>query len=173
MKGMPLIHYFVNNRRYGRTFTNGHLSTTATSLQRPFFLVDSPYIWACFNLSTTATFFCPQGGSCERFNCVQKGHLFRQKWYTAISRKVVGKSARDNAERYCGWFWVHCSSKKLKEWHERAWTYVYNCSKERNNRRFSSYSVRNRLLIISHITFRDCRVHNFSVNLSRNSCIKG
>ena len=22
--------------------------------------------------------------------------------YTAISRKVVGKSARDNAERYCG-----------------------------------------------------------------------
>ena len=31
---------------------------------------------------------------------------------TAISRKVVGKSARDNAERYCRWFWVHCSSKK-------------------------------------------------------------
>ena len=24
--------------------------------------------------------------------------------YTAISRKVVGKSARDNPERYCGWF---------------------------------------------------------------------
>ena len=23
---------------------------------------------------------------------------------TAISRKVVGKSAHDNAERYCGWF---------------------------------------------------------------------
>ena len=23
---------------------------------------------------------------------------------TAISRKVVGKSARDNPERYCGWF---------------------------------------------------------------------
>ena len=22
---------------------------------------------------------------------------------TAISRKVVGKSARDNPERYCGW----------------------------------------------------------------------
>ena len=25
-------------------------------------------------------------------------------WYTAISRKVVGKSARDNPERHCGWF---------------------------------------------------------------------
>ena len=24
--------------------------------------------------------------------------------YTAISRKVVGKSARDNPERHCGWF---------------------------------------------------------------------
>jgi len=23
---------------------------------------------------------------------------------TAISRKVVGKSARDNPEKYCGWF---------------------------------------------------------------------
>ena len=35
--------------------------------------------------------------------------------YTAISRKVVGKSARDNPERYCGWFWVHRSSKKKIE----------------------------------------------------------
>ena len=24
--------------------------------------------------------------------------------FAAISRKVVGKSARDNPERYCGWF---------------------------------------------------------------------
>ena len=34
--------------------------------------------------------------------------------YTAISRKVVGKSARDNPQRYCGWFGVHCSSKKFE-----------------------------------------------------------
>ena len=44
--------------------------------------------------------------------------------------------------------------------------------KESNNRRFNSYSVRNSVLIISHITFRDCRVHTFSDNLSRNSCKK-
>ena len=31
-----------------------------------------------------------------------------------ISRKVVGKSARDNPEWYCGWFLVHCSSKKFE-----------------------------------------------------------
>ena len=40
--------------------------------------------------------------------------------------------------------------------------------KERNNSRFDSYSVRNGLLIISNITFRNCRVHIFSDNLSRN-----
>ena len=43
--------------------------------------------------------------------------------------------------------------------------------KESNKSRFYSYSVRNSELIISHITFRDCRVHIFSDNLPRNSCI--
>ena len=33
--------------------------------------------------------------------------------------------------------------------------------KESNKSRFDSYSVRNSVLIISHITFRDCRVHFF------------
>ena len=43
--------------------------------------------------------------------------------------------------------------------------------KESNKSRFDSYSVRNSVLIMSHITFRDCRVHFFSDNLSRNSCM--
>ena len=43
--------------------------------------------------------------------------------------------------------------------------------KESKKSRFDSYSVRNSVLIISHITFRDCRVHFFSDNLSRSSCI--
>ena len=38
--------------------------------------------------------------------------------------------------------------------------------KESNKSRFDSYSVRNSVLIISHITFRDCRAHIFSDNLS-------
>ena len=41
----------------------------------------------------------------------------------------------------------------------------------KQQRRFDSYSVRKSVLIVSHITFRDCRVHIFSDNLSRNSCI--
>ena len=43
--------------------------------------------------------------------------------------------------------------------------------KESNKSRFDSYSVRNSVLNIYHITFWDCRVHIFSDNLSRNSCI--
>ena len=43
--------------------------------------------------------------------------------------------------------------------------------KESNKSRFDSYSVRNSVLIISHITFRDCRGHFFSDNLSWNCCI--
>ena len=48
---------------------------------------------------------------------------------------------------------------------------MYLSAKESNKSRFDSYSVRNSVLRISHITFRDCRVHIFSDNLSRNSCI--
>ena len=35
----------------------------------------------------------------------------------------------------------------------------------------STASVRNSVFIISHVAVRDCRVHFFSENLSRNSCM--
>ena len=44
--------------------------------------------------------------------------------------------------------------------------------KQSNKSRFDSYSVRNSVLIISQITFWDCRVQISSDNLSRNSCIR-
>ena len=44
--------------------------------------------------------------------------------------------------------------------------------KESNKSRFDSYQVRNSVLIISHITFRDCRVHIIFDYLSRNSCLQ-
>ena len=43
--------------------------------------------------------------------------------------------------------------------------------KESSKSRFDSCSVRNSVLVISHITFRDFHVHIFSDNPSRNSCI--
>ena len=42
--------------------------------------------------------------------------------------------------------------------------------KESNKSRFDSYSIRNSVLIISHVTFWDCRMYIFSDNLFRNSC---
>ena len=87
-------------------------------------------------------------------------------------RKVVGKSARDNPERYCGWFWVYCSSKNFERMSLKAMDECLRVLKESNKSRFDSYSVRNSVLITSHITFRDCRAHIFSDNLSRNSCIR-
>ena len=43
---------------------------------------------------------------------------------------------------------------------------------ESNKSRFDSYNLRNSVLIISRITFRDCRLRIFSDNLSGNSCIE-
>ena len=43
--------------------------------------------------------------------------------------------------------------------------------KESHKSRFGSHSVRNRVLVISHIAIRDCRVRIFFRQTSRNSCI--
>ena len=44
--------------------------------------------------------------------------------------------------------------------------------KESNKNRCDSFSVRNSVLSISHVTFRDCPVDIFTNNLSWNSCIR-
>ena len=86
-------------------------------------------------------------------------------------RKVVGKSASGNPDWYCGWFWIHCSSKRFERMTREATDVCLRVLKESEKSRFiDSYSFRNSVLIISHITFRDCRVHIFSDNLSRNIC---
>ena len=60
----------VNKRFYGEAHPGGPAfytvepTLTATSMQWTLFLVDSPYIDSCLNLSKMATFFCPQGGRC-------------------------------------------------------------------------------------------------------------
>ena len=68
--------------------------------------------------------------------------------------------------------WVHRSSNKFERMAREATDVCLRVLKESNNTEkiWHSYSVRNSVLIISHITFRDCRVHIFSDNLSRSSC---
>ena len=77
---------------------------------------------------------------------------------TPISRKVVGKSAPDSPKRYCGWFWVRCSSKKFERMAQEVVDVCLRVLKGSSKKRFDSYSVRNSVLIISQITFRDFRV---------------
>ena len=52
--------------------------------------------------------------------------------HTAILRKVVRKSAPDNPERYCGWFWVHCSLKKYERMAQKAMDVCLQMLKESN-----------------------------------------
>ena len=93
--------------------------------------------------------------------------LFRER----LSEKVHAT----NPKGIVGGFELTVFQRNLKEWQERpsaeAVDICLRVLKESNKSRFDSYSVGNSVLIISHITFRDCRVHMFSDNLSRNSCI--
>ena len=61
--------------------------------------------------------------------------------------------------------------RNLKELHGRPRTYVCECQRKVKKLVSTATVVRNSVLIISHITFGGCRVHIFSDNLSRNSCI--
>ena len=94
----------------------------------------------------------------------------KNNMYTAIAKKIVGKSARDNPERYCGFeITVYRSFERMAR---EAMDLCLRVLKRSRKSRFSSYIVRNSVLIISHNTFGDCRLHFFSDNLSRNSRIK-
>ena len=85
--------------------------------------------------------------------------------YTAILGKSFGESPRDNPERYCGWFWVHCSSKKFERMALEATDICLRVLNESN--KSTATVIRNNVLIISHIIVRDCHVHIFS---DKTSC---
>ena len=88
--------------------------------------------------------------------------------YTAISRKVVGKVHATIPKGIVGGFEFTVVQRNLaRETMDTCLRVLKGSSKSR----FDSYCVRNSVLIISHVTFRDCRVHIFLDNLSRNSCM--
>ena len=70
-----------------------------------------------------------------------------------------------------GGFEFSVFQRNLKELARKTMEMCFRVLKESNKSRFDSYSRQeqfNSVLIISYITFRDCRVHIFSDNLSRN-----
>ena len=75
----------VMTSSFDSTSNNGHLSTMATSLQRPLYSVpeDSPYIDSCLNLSTTASSphrRRPQSKTCPQLqnNLSTNGQFFQR-----------------------------------------------------------------------------------------------
>ena len=93
-------------------------------------------------------------------DCIQ---LFRER----LSEKVHATIPKG----IVGGFEFTVLSKKFERMAQEAMDICLRVLKESNKSRFDSYSFRNSVLLISHTTFRDCRLHIFSDNLSRNSCI--
>ena len=104
--------------------------------------------------------------------------LFRKKILTKqnIAYSYFKKGCRKRGTRQSQKvLWVILSSlffKEISKNGKRSHGRVFASAKKSNKSRFDSYSVRKSALIISHITFRDCRLHSFSDNLSRNSCVR-
>ena len=88
----------------------------ATSPQQQFFLADSPYIHPCFNLSSMATFFCPQGGHNNQGfwqvaeEKVKFWGIFRDKFaekladFAGVFGKNFTKKQSVKNGRFCGYF---------------------------------------------------------------------
>ena len=58
-------------------------------------------------------------------------------------------------------FTINCS-KKFERMARETMDGMFTSAKEKHQSRFDSYSVRNSVMITSHISLRDCRVHIFS-----------
>ena len=91
--------------------------------------------------------------------------------YTAVSRKVVEKVYATILKGIVGGFEFTVLQRNSKELAQKAMKMCLRVLTERNKVGSTATVVRNSISIISHITFWDCRVHIFSDNLSRNSCI--
>ena len=111
--------------------------------------------WILFYANDLFTlYWCPLHSCCYVYDLIYTIYSFFEK-------KVVGKSASDNPERH----WVVLSSLFFREiwknWHERPWKCVCKCWRKATKVGSTVTVVRNSVSIISHITFRDCRVHIF------------
>ena len=73
---------------------------------------------------------------------------------------------------FYSYFEKGCRIKCTRQPRKVLWVVLSSLFFQRNKSRFDSYGVRNCVLTILHITFWDCRVHIFSDNLSRISCIQ-
>ena len=90
-------------------------------------------------------------------------------WIQLFREKLSVKVHATIPKGIVGGFELTVLQRNLKEWHKSPWNVCLRVLKESKKSSFDSYSVRNIVLIISHTTFRDCRVYIFSDILSRKS----
>ena len=88
-------------------------------------------------------------------------HFFKLNLYTNISRKVGGKSPRDNPDSYCEWFWVHFSSQKFERIAREAMDICLRELKEGNKSRFDSCSRREQCIVGFHMTSLKFKLKNY------------
>ena len=94
------------------------------------------------------------------YSCFEKGCQKKCTRQPTTLKGIVG-----------GFEFTILQSGNLKELAQKAMKMCLRVLTERNKVGSTATVVRNSISIISHITLRDCRVHIFSDNLSRNSCI--
>ena len=82
---------------------------------------------------------------------IGKQNLHVQAKYVFFE-KGCRKSALDNPERYCGWFGIHCSSKKFERMAREVMEICLRVLKKSNKSRFDSYS-RHQEQCIDHIPY--------------------
>ena len=77
----------------------------------------------------------------------------KSHWHSAVCiplfRRRLSEQCRRQSQWYCGWFWIHCSSKHFERMTRKAMDVCLLVLKLSNKSRFDSYSVRN----IDHIPY--------------------
>ena len=95
-------------------------------------------------------------------------YIYIQLFWERLSEKVHATILKG----IVGDFKCTAFQRNLKESYGRPLIYVCKCWRKVTKVGGSQATVvRNSVLIISHITFQDCRVHFILDKLSRNSCI--
>ena len=112
------------------------------------------------------------GFSLPYFTCAVNG-VSGVSWfvYSYFEKGCRKKCTRQSQKALVG-FEFSVLQRNLKELARKAMEMCFLVLKESDKVGSTATVVRNSVLIISHITFRDCLVHIFSDNLSRNSCIQ-
>ena len=141
--------------------------------------------WVSVNWQKDSQFKCVSGllsmiavtGRLQFLSTFEVIDIQIQEFISIVIYSYLEKSCRKKCTRQ-SWkvLWLVLSSlffrkrKKFETMAREAMALCLRVLKESNKSRFDSYSVRNNVLVISHITFRDCRVQFFPDNLARNSC---